>query len=60
MKKCPKCNKEMLFYIDGNFGYEIGVFECKCGYIDRSYSNMCYATDKDWENFWNHTNDIMW
>ena len=59
-KKCPKCGKEMSFYIEGNFGGSLGVFECKCGYIDRSCSNMSYATDKDWEDFWNRTIDIMW
>ena len=57
---CPKCGKEMSFYLEGNFGGALGVFECECGYIDQNYSNISYATDADWERFWNETEGIMW
>lgn len=59
-KKCPECSREMSFYITGSFGGSLGVFECKCGYRDESYENIKYATDEDWERFWEETKDIMW
>ena len=59
-KKCPKCGREMSFYIEGNFGGSLGVFECSCGHKNKSTENMSYATSEDWDRFWKATEDIMW
>ena len=56
---CPNCGKEMSFYIEGNFGGALGVFECNCGYKDKSVENISYATSEDWDSFWKETEDIM-
>lgn len=59
-KKCPKCGKEMSFYIEGNIAGSLGVFECECGYKNKNGLNIHYATDEDWERFHNNTSGIMW
>ena len=60
-KKCPKCGSEMSFYLEGNFGGTLGVFECGCGYRDASVNNTYnYATDEDWKKFREATKDIIW
>ena len=59
-KKCPKCGNEMQFYIEGNFGGSLGVFECDCGHKDKSRENMFYAANEDWDRFWKATEDVMW
>lgn len=59
--KCPKCNNEMSFHLEGNIAGTLGVFECSCGYRDASVENTYnYATSEDWNRFWKETEDIMW
>lgn len=60
MKKCPFCEKEMTFYIEGNFGGAVGVFKCECGFIDKSSSNLAWATEKDVERFYEESAGMMW
>lgn len=55
---CPKCNKEMRFYINGNIAGALGVFECECGYKNEDISNINYATNEDWDRFWKNTEGI--
>lgn len=58
---CPECKEKMRFYLEGNFGGTLGVFECSCGYKNKSVDNAdYYATSKDWHRFHEETKDIMW
>ena len=58
--KCPICGTTMSFYLKGNFGGTLGVFECNCGYRDASVENASYyATSEDWNRFYEETKDIM-
>lgn len=59
---CPKCGKALEFYLEGNFGGTIGTFKCKCGFVDRSYLNSGYATEREWKEFhvWTIKEGIMW
>lgn len=60
---CPECGEHMSFYIEGNFGGSLGVFNCTCEdceYEDRSVDNMIYATDDELKKFYEDTKDIMW
>lgn len=57
---CPNCGKHLSFHIDFDFGGTLGVFNCNCGYKDRSYDNYSYATKQEREEFEEATKDIMW
>lgn len=57
---CPSCGSHMSFDIDFDFGGTLGIFNCSCGYKDRSYDNLRYATNDEREAFEEATKDIMW
>lgn len=56
---CPNCGNHMDFYIEGNFGGSLGVFNCKCGYKNKSLDNMKYANSNDWLDYDERYRDIM-
>ena len=59
--KTQECKEKMKFYLEGNFGGTLGVFECSCGYKSKSVENASYyATIEDWNGFYEETKDIMW
>ena len=57
---CPNCGKSLSFHIDFDFGGTLGVFNCKCGYEDKSYYNYSYATHDERKAFEEATKNIMW
>lgn len=58
---CPICGENISFHLEGNFGGTLGVFECKnCGYRDASTTNASYATNEEWDEFEEATQNIMW
>lgn len=59
-RMCPECGKQMTFDMEGNFGGTFGIFNCECGYKDKSYSNITYATEDDWSKFRKDNVGIMW
>ena len=60
MSTCCRCGKQMQFYIIDSFGGNMGLFKCSCGHEDMRESNLLYATQDDWDKFYENSGDIMY